>query len=109
MKTLALLVLVACGGSQTKSISNETTKPPEPAKTESGEGKVVSRTQSGGVIELQGDRGQALDRANEEMAAHCGPGNYTITQEGEEAIDHDGSGSTTITTTAWRVHYQCAN
>ena len=40
------------------------------------------------------------------MAAHCGPNNYTIVQEGEEAIaNRDGSPGRTDT--AWRVHYQC--
>jgi len=94
---------------------------------------VISRTQAGGVIELQGDRGKAMEQANAEMNAHCGPGNFTITQEGEEAIGTDtvqradtaedtktsrsgrrsSTDSTTVATTstrtatAWRVHYQC--
>ena len=98
-----------------------------------GSAKVISRTQSGGVIELQGDRGKAMEQANQEMNAHCGPGNFTITQEGEEAIGTDtvaredsatdtahsrsgrrsSSDTTTVqqtstrTATAWRVHYQC--
>jgi hypothetical protein len=98
-----------------------------------GSARVIQRTQAGGVIELQGDRGKAMEQANQEMAAHCGPNNYTIVQEGEEAIGTDtysredtsaGSqtsrsgrtttaGSTTTgqqstrTATAWRVHYQC--
>src|SRR3970282_107595 len=87
----------------------------------------------GGVIELQGDRGKAMEQANQEMNAHCGPGNFTITQEGEEAIGTDtgaredtaeatkssrsgrrsSTDSTTVATTstrtatAWRVHYAC--
>ena len=98
-----------------------------------GSAKVIQRTQAGGVIELQGDRGKAMEQANSEMASHCGPNNYTILQEGEEAIGTDTyvredtnaasqtsrsgrstqSGSTTTgqqstrTATAWRVHYQC--
>jgi hypothetical protein len=98
-----------------------------------GSARVIQRTQTGGVIELQGDRGKAMEQANSEMASHCGPGNYTITQEGEEAIGTDTysredtnaasqtsrsgrtttAGSTTTgaqstrTATAWRVHYQC--
>jgi hypothetical protein len=85
------------------------------------------------VIELQGDRGKAMEQANQEMASHCGPNNYTIVQEGEEAIGTDtysredtnaaaqtsrngrrtDAASTTTgqqstrTATAWRVHYQC--
>ena len=98
-----------------------------------GSARVIQRTQSGGVIELSGDRGKAMEQANQEMASHCGPNNFTIVQEGEEAIgtdtytredtnntDHTSrSGRTTTsdqttqgqtstrTATAWRVHYQC--
>ena len=98
-----------------------------------GSARVISRTQAGGVIELQGDRGKAMEQANSEMNAHCGPGNFTITQEGEEAIGTDTvatedtaqdtkasrSGrrsstdtstvatTSTRTATAWRVHYAC--
>ena len=98
-----------------------------------GSARVIQRTQAGGVIELQGDRGKAMEQANAAMASHCGPNNFTITQEGEEAIGTDTfsredtsaaantsrSGRTTTadstttgqqstrTATAWRVHYQC--
>src|SRR5215470_2849419 len=98
-----------------------------------GSARVIQRTQTGGVIELQGDRGKAMEQANQEMASHCGPGNYSITQEGEEAVGTDTvqqqqtqdtehtsrSGRTTTdnqqttnvtstrTATAWRVHYAC--
>src|SRR5262245_47905776 len=101
--------------------------------TSCGTARVIQRTQAGGIIELEGDRGKAMEQANQEMAAHCGPGNFTITQEGEEAIGTDTysredtnaasqtsrsgrtttAGSTTTgaqstrTATAWRVHYQC--
>src|SRR5262245_1086993 len=54
-----------------------------------GTARVIHRDQVGGVIELQGDRGKAMEQANQEMAAHCGPGNFTITQEGEEAVGTD--------------------
>ena len=98
-----------------------------------GSARVIQRTQAGGVIELQGDRGKAMEQANSEMASHCGPNNWTIVQEGEEAIGTDtytredtNAGSTTSrdgrrtqggatttgqqstrTATAWRIHYQC--
>ena len=98
-----------------------------------GSARVIQRNQSGGVIELSGDRGKAMEQANQEMSAHCGPNNYQITQEGEEAIGTDtvvqedtaqdtrssrsgrrqstDTSSTTTqqtrTATAWRVHYQC--
>ena len=98
-----------------------------------GSAKVIQRTQTGGIIQLEGDRGKAMEQANQEMSAHCGPGNFTIVQEGEEAIGTDTvaredtaygektsrsgrrteGGSTTQaatstrTATAWRVHYEC--
>jgi len=98
-----------------------------------GSARVIQRNQSGGVIELSGDRGKAMEDANAQMASHCGPNNWQITQEGEEAIGTDTvvredttsdsatsrsgrrSSSDTTTTgqqstrtaTAWRIHYQC--
>jgi hypothetical protein len=98
-----------------------------------GSARVIQRTQSGGVIELSGDRGKAMEQANADMASHCGPNNFTIVQEGDEAVGTDTytqentqgqdqtsrSGRTTTTdqstqgqtstrtATAWRVHYQC--
>lgn len=98
-----------------------------------GSARVLQRTQTGGVIELQGDRSKAMEQANQEMAAHCGPNNFTITQEGEEAVGTDTivaedqatnektsrngrrtrsdtqttQTTSTRTATAWRVHYSC--
>ena len=94
-----------------------------------GSARVIQRNQTGGVIELSGDRGKAMEQANADMASHCGPNNFTIVQEGEEAVGTDTyqqantqdqtsrSGRTTTetttgqtstrTATAWRVHYQC--
>jgi len=106
---LALLFIVACGGSnkqaeQPTAITNKTGSV-EPAAQGPGEGRVIQRMQMGGVIELSGDRSAAMKQADEEMAAHCGPNNYTIVQEGEEAIAEESTGRRTAT--AWRVHYQC--
>lgn len=98
-----------------------------------GTARVIHRDQIGGVIELNGDRGKAMEQANQEMATQCGPNNFTVVQEGEEAIGTDtytredqatdsktsnngrrsATDSTTTaqqstrTATAWRVHYQC--
>jgi hypothetical protein len=98
-----------------------------------GSARVISRTQTGGIIELKGDKGKAMEQATQEMSAQCGPGNFTIVREGEEAIGTDTvavedtatdsktsrsgrktstDSSTTQTTstrtaTAWRVHYEC--
>lgn len=101
--------------------------------TACGSARVIQRNQSGGIIELNGDRGKAMEQAHREMGAHCGPNNYQIVQEGEEAIGTDtiaredtaedtrtsrsgrrsSTDSSTVqqtstrTATAWRVHYQC--
>ena len=100
-----------------------------------GSARVIQRTQTSGVIELDGDRSKAMEQANQEMAAHCGANNYTMVQEGDEAVGTDTysqantqdtqqtsrSGRTTTedtqtnqvqstrTATKWRVHYQCNN
>jgi len=112
-----LFALVACGGSNKQAaqpgpITNKAGSV-EPAQSGPGEGRVIQRTQMGGVIELTGDRSAAMKQADEEMTAHCGPSNYTIVQEGEEAIGTDtydpngGSTHSQRTLTAWRVHYAC--
>jgi hypothetical protein len=94
-----------------------------------GSARVVQRTQYGGIIALQGDRGKAMEDAHRQMAQHCGQNNYTIVQEGEEVIGTDTSygertdsasndqgtaaasetqgGSSTRNAVEWRVHYQC--
>jgi hypothetical protein len=97
-------LLVACGGGAKKPAPIENTSK---TKTPHGFAKVLTRTASAGVIELQGDRGAALDDANNHMARHCGDGAYQIVQEGEEAIDESTAGSREIMT-VWRVHYLCS-
>jgi hypothetical protein len=89
-----------------------------------GSARVVQRTQYGGVIALNGDRAKAMEQADKEMSAHCGPGNYQVVREGEVPVgtdsmarsdtynNNDGSqtqtaGQSTRTATEWRVEYQC--
>ena len=84
----------------------------------------MDRTQYGGTYALNGDREKAMEQAEKGMAAHCGPGNYTIVREGEVPVGTDtaartdtynntnGSqtqtaGESTRTATEWRVQYQC--
>jgi len=91
-----------------------------------GTARVVWRTQTGGGIELQGDRSRSMEAANGEMSAHCGANNYTIVAEGLEPVGTDRyysqnsspypQGGTQTngyesqrTATIWRVHYQCNN
>jgi hypothetical protein len=88
-----------------------------------GSARYVQRTQYGGTIALNGDRGKAMEAATKDMQAHC-PGGYQVLQEGEVPIgtdtgarsdtyqNRDGSvtqqaGQSTRTATEWRVQYQC--
>ena len=88
-----------------------------------GSARYVQRTQYGGTIALNGDRGKAMEAATKDMQAHC-PGGYQVLNEGEVAIgtdtgarsdtvqNRDGSvtqqaGQSTRTATEWRVTYQC--
>lgn len=66
-----------------------------------GTARIVQRNDHGGTIELDGSREQAMDRANDVMAAHCGEGNFSILTEGREPV------ATKPGTTVWRVHYAC--
>jgi hypothetical protein len=101
---LALALTLACGGKPkpTEAPANKDVAPPPANKVDEGTGvaKVTERKQTGGVIELGGDRAKAMEDASKQMDAHCGQGNYTITQEGEEAV---AGGQNTV----WRVHYSC--
>ena len=98
-----------------------------------GSARLIQQTPQGGTLELQGDRNKAMEDANNQMAAQCGPNNYTIVQQGEEPVGTDtytqadqsttdrtsrnGRRNTSNTQTqevtstrtavAWRVHYQC--
>jgi len=98
-----------------------------------GAARLIQRTPQGGVIELQGDKVKAMEDANQQMAAHCGAGNFSIMREGEEPVgtdtiqqqqtqdttktSRDGQRTTETetttnvtskrTATVWRVHYAC--
>jgi hypothetical protein len=88
-----------------------------------GTARVVSRTQTGGIIALEGDRQKAMEDANHIMTDQC-RGPYTVVSEGEQVIgtetEHkeqsyvtkDGrvvnsGGAQTLNTTEWRVQYEC--
>lgn len=112
MRRLLLALLISCGGGAThpapKPISNRETGSATTDQLPVNPAQVISHFQSGGVIELAGDREQAMAAADKLMTQDCGgPNTYTITQEGEEAIGTDTSGPTPRTETAWRVHYAC--
>jgi hypothetical protein len=104
MKAILLMFLLACGGKAPAPAPVENTAPGSAEPSSDGTIRVVQRGSTGGVIELAGSRDAAMASADKEMASVCGANQYTITQEGEEAVKGtDGN----ITGTAWRVHYQC--
>ena len=98
-----------------------------------GSARLIQQTPQGGTLELQGDHGKAMEDANNQMAAQCGPNNFTIMQQGEEPVGTDtyvqqndtttdrtsrngrrtttdqqtNTVQSTRTATVWRVHYQC--
>lgn len=84
-----------------------------------GTARVIQRTRTGGVIELQGDHGKAMEQAIQQMAAQCGPNNFMIMQEADEPIgaptataDNDditARDNPQAARTALRVHYQCTD
>jgi hypothetical protein len=108
-----LLVVVVVAGCWTSAPRQPTpapienaAKPPPPV----GEGKQITRTATGGVVQLDGDHAVAQRQADSLMAEHCGPNRYSITQEGEEAIGSDAiAGEPVRIMTAWRIHYVCAD
>lgn len=57
--------------------------------TACGSARLVAQTQGGGTFALQGDQGKAMEDAQQQMAAHCGPGNYTIVSQGDVVIGQD--------------------
>ena len=108
MRCLLLVVVCACGSKPAPApVSNTASSSTEPATPTEGSAKVIQRHQTGGVVELVGDRGAAMKDADEEMGAHCGPNNYSIVQEGEEAVADPNNPAAGRTQTAWRVHYRC--
>jgi hypothetical protein len=92
-----------------------------------GTSRLVERNQFGGTLALVGfDREKALQNAHLNMSSHCGPGAYTIVQEGETVVGSQTSegdetsktkdgkvvrsgGSKTTNMTEWRLSYRCNN
>lgn len=90
-----------------------------------GGARVVHRSQSSGVIALEGDRNKAMEQAHQLMAEHCG-GPYQIMEEGEHVVGTNRAQSTesyvneegevieergevTRDATEWRLRYTCGN
>jgi hypothetical protein len=92
-----------------------------------GTSRLVERNQYGGVLALVGfDRQKAMQNAHVTMASHCGPGAYTVVQEGETVVGQQTreteeagktkegkvrkeGGSQTTNMTEWRLTYRCNN
>lgn len=88
-----------------------------------GTARVVRRTQTGGVLALEGERNKAMEQANQMMMQHC-QGPYTIVEEGEHVVGTETShsdesyvteegtvvnegGEVTREATEWRIRYVC--
>jgi hypothetical protein len=76
-----------------------------------GTARLIHQDQEGGIIQLDGDRGQALNDAALMMTQQCGPGNFHLLSQGEEPIGttttSDGSAQEVRPVVAWRIHYVC--
>jgi len=85
-----------------------------------GHAELVRRDQYGGVLALKGHRGEAMEDAQQQMAAHCG-GAYTIITEENAVVGEQTSGgetygrsstygsSTTTEVREYRITYQCGS
>lgn len=88
-----------------------------------GTARVVRRTQTGGVLALEGERNKAMEQAHQMMMQHC-QGPYTIVEEGEHVVGTETShsdesyvteegtvvnegGEVTREATEWRIRYVC--
>lgn len=92
-----------------------------------GHARLIQRTPEGGTLALAGpDRRSAINDAHRKMAEHCGPGNYTITREGEVVTGQvyssssktqrggngtqvQSTGETTRNAVEWHVEYRCGS
>jgi hypothetical protein len=88
-----------------------------------GTARLVEKTQTGGIIALEGDKDKAWEDANSQIKDHCGDDGHHIVREGEHVIgetteydertEEDKRGTSTggdVTTsdlTEWRVEYMC--
>jgi hypothetical protein len=87
-----------------------------------GRARPVQRTQTGGIIALEGDRQKASEEASQLMAQHC-QGQYQVVEEGEHVVGTDTAaasesyegrhgtyeegGESTREATEWRIKYVC--
>jgi hypothetical protein len=73
-----------------------------------GTARVIQRTPSGGVIELDGDHNKAMEHANEQMAALCDE-TFIVVKDGYEPISTAPAAPGASVPTAFRIHYQCGD
>ncbi|HEX3761055.1 MAG TPA: hypothetical protein VHW23_20310 [Kofleriaceae bacterium] len=72
-----------------------------------GTARMVQRTPTGGMIELEGDHNKAMEQANEEMAAACT--DFIIVRAGDEPVTPTAPPDGAPVATVYRVHYQCGD
>ena len=58
-----------------------------------GSARIFYQDQQGGTLILDGDEDKALEDAQAKMAAHCGPGRYTIVRREMVAIGQEAYAS----------------
>jgi|ERR1700733_10737896 hypothetical protein len=81
-----------------------------------GTARMIHQDQEGGVIQLDGDRDNAIRNAVELMALQCGANNFHLVSQGDEPVgtsltttSRDGSASEVRPVMAWRIHYLCGS
>src|SRR5580704_7508984 len=78
-----------------------------------GSARLIHQDQEGGVIQLDGNRDEAMRDAVQLMTLQCGPSNFHLVSQGEEpggtGAQTDGNGGRSANTpvVAWRIHYVC--
>ncbi|HMG21934.1 MAG TPA: hypothetical protein VK607_11470 [Kofleriaceae bacterium] len=73
-----------------------------------GTARIIERTPSGGVIELEGDHNKAMEQANEAMAAQCSS-HFIVVRDGYEPTSAATPAPGASVPTAFRVHYECGD
>jgi len=80
-----------------------------------GTARMIHQDQEGGIIQLDGNRDEAVRDAVQLMAQQCGANNFHLVSQGDEPVgtsmtsSRDGSNSEVRPVMAWRIHYECGS